>query len=203
MKTLKLILFLLLTTSISNVTGEGNSDDTNHTAGFIDIIVQSNINRLVFKYDLRGKCLFSANGIKTKYTNDTSGLRISIPVSDFQIRNQSAYKDFLTLLKSDQFPYLQIEIPQNPGIFIPENGSGILKNVTVTVAGVSKKYDIDCSIEKTGTENEILLGLSHIRLTDFEIEPPVKFSGLIKVRDEIIVKFGFCMQNIGDAVKSI
>jgi len=203
MKQIKLILILLLA---NNVCFGGEDDKirrTDYSAGFIDIVVQSNINSLVFNYDLQGKCEFTSNGIKTKYEDDTSGIRILVPVRDFKCKNQFAYKDFIMLLKAEHFPYLEIEIPQNQGNIIPANGSGILKDVTVTVAGISKRYDISCRIEKSENENEILIGISQIRLTDFEIEPPVKFSGLVKVRDEIIVKFGFCLKNTIKAVNSI
>ena len=202
MRSIRLISILLFTASMCFGAHEKDSVKTGNPSGFLDIIVQSNINRLIFNYDLNENCLPSANAVKTNYDYDPADLRILIPVRDFQSRNKSVYKDFLTLLKADQFPYLEIIIPQNPGIFITENSSGILHNVMITVAGVSKNYDIDYSIEKTGTQNDILLGLSRIRLTDFGLEPPVKFSGLVKVRDEIIVKFGFCLKNKGKAVKS-
>jgi hypothetical protein len=203
MKPIKLILILFFTINVCLGEDNGKSGKTDYSAGFIDIIVKSNINSLVFSYDLRGKCILAANGIKTKYAYDTSRLRIMVPIRDFKCKNQFVYKDFLTLLKAEYFPYLEIAIPQNPCIITPANGSGILKDVSVSVAGVIKKYDINCRIENAENENEILLGTSRIRLTDFGIEPPVKFSGLVKVKDEIIVNFGFCLKNTGKAVNSI
>ena len=202
MKQYRLISLLLLIIPASIGASERTSDKTDNPTGFIDILVQSNINRLVFNYDLYKNCIKSKQGTKTNYEYDSSAFRIMIPVRDFRCRNKSVYNDFLTLLKADQFPFLEIKIPENMGIYISENKSGILHNVTITVAGVSRNYDIDYSIENTGTGNEILLGLSHLRLTDFGLEPPVKFSGLVKVRDEIIVKFGFCLKKTDQAVKS-
>jgi hypothetical protein len=35
------------------------------------------------------------------------------------------------------------------------------------------------------------MGTLKVRLTDLEIEPQVKYFGLVKIRDEVIVKFGF------------
>lgn len=200
----QLILISILLFPISLCSGEmlEKPEKADHTAGFIDIVVQSNVNSILFEYDLEGKCLFNTNSIKTKYENDQSGMRILVPVKEFKVRNQSVYKDFLTLVKADQFPYLEIYIPHNQDIAIPENRSGILKDVSVTVAGVAKKYNINCRIEKN-ENNEILLGLCHLRLTEFGLEPPVKFYGLVKVKDEIIVKFGFCLQNSDGTVINI
>jgi hypothetical protein len=201
----QLILISILLFPISLCSGEmvEKSEKADPTAGFIDIVVQSNVNSILFEYDIEGKCLFNTNGIKTKYENNPSGLRILVPVKEFKVTNQSVYKDFLTLVRADQFPYLEIYIPRNPETIIPEDGTGVLKNVSITVAGISKKYDINCRLENNDDNNEILLGVSRLRLTDFGLEPPVKFYGLVKVKDEIIVKFGFCMQKTAEAVKSI
>lgn len=183
---------------------DGNSSTKDSGSGFIEITVQSNINRLIFNYNLTGNCIISSGAAKTKYDYDTSGLKISVPIRDFECRNQSVYEDFLRLLKADQFPYLEIDVPQYQAFNVSENETSVLeKEIAITVTGISKKYDIICRIEKNGAQNEILYGIAQIRFTDFEIKPPVKFSGLVKVKDEIIVKFGFCIQNNVEAIKSI
>ena len=133
MKPHRLISLLLLILPVSVGASEPTSDKTDNPTGFIDILVQSNINRLVFNYDLYKNCIKSTHGTKTNYKNDSSEFRIMIPVRDFRCRNKSVYKDFLTLLKADQFPFLEIKIPQNTEIYLSENNSGILHNVTISL----------------------------------------------------------------------
>jgi len=70
-----------------------------------------------------------------------------------------------------------------------------LKGVSITVAGVSNQFDLNCKIDKVDNENQILNGTTRIKLTDFEIVPPVKLLGLVRVKNEIIINFKFCIKS--------
>jgi len=195
MKKFFLILILFFPVLISFREDDGlKSERTNYSSGFIDITVETNINSLFFSYDLKEWCLSVMGATEPDYSHDTSLTRINIPVKDFTCANQFAYRDFLTLLKVDQFPNLEIAIPQNPGFVSQKEDSVILNEVSLTVAGMTKKYDIDCEIERTDDESQILSGTIRVKLTDHEIAPPVKWLGLVKVKNEIIVKFGLCFK---------
>jgi len=195
MKKILLILILFSFVLVSFMGDDGlKYGTTDHSFGFIDITVETNFNRLFFRYDLKEWCLSVADATEPEYVHNTSVSRINIPVKDFKCTNQFVYRDFLALLKVDQFPNLEITIPQNPDIISYTEDSVILNGISFTVAGVSKKYDIDCEIEKVDNENQILNGTIRVKLTDLEIDPPVKWLGLVKVKNEIIVKFGFCFK---------
>jgi hypothetical protein len=72
--------------------------------------------------------------------------------------------------------------------------------VTISIAGVSKKYDITGRIEDLNSNDHLLVGTINISLADLEIEPPVKFFGLVKIKDEVIVKFGISLKDYNLAV---
>ena len=122
---------------------------------------------------------------------DTAAIIIVVPVKDFQCGNPFGYKDFITLLKANQHPFMKIEIPRKTFFQHKGSTSVIINGVSLSVAGVSRNYDILCKIEQTGNENQLIIGTTMIRLTDMEIEPPVKSMGLVKIKNEIIVNFGF------------
>jgi hypothetical protein len=168
---------------------------TNSSTGFIDITVQSNIDRQFFQYNLGQQCLSITHGSLNTTSADTSIFRIIIPVKEFRCTNKFVYEDFLDLIKACQFPYLKINIPNNLMISYDNNQSIILKGVTITVAGVSKQYDINCRIDKSDNDTRVLKGTTTLKLTDLEIVPPVKFLGLVKVKNEIVIDFGFCLNN--------
>ncbi|HUX57531.1 MAG TPA: hypothetical protein VMV77_11190 [Bacteroidales bacterium] len=197
MKKVLLILqfiYPLLTGFITDDTSAGRMEAS---YGFIDINVESNINKLFFKYDLKEKS-YPFSGIDcTKNTDDTSAIQIVVPVKDFQCTNHFAYRDFLKLLKESQFPFLAISIPKNT-IINSETGDWlIIHDVMLTIAGVAKKYDIICRIEYDKNREKVLIGTTKILLTDLDIEPPVKTLGLIRIKNEIIVNFGFyCNENL-------
>ena len=117
-----------------------------------------------------------------------------IPVKEFKCTNQFAYNDLLTLLKEDQYPFLEIDIPYISGISSESNDSVLLKSVSFFVAGASKKYDINCRIKKSGNNSQILNGMTRLKLTDLGLEPPVRLFGIVKVNDEIIIDFAFCLK---------
>lgn len=167
-----------------------------YSSGFINITVESNINRLFFNYSIKGNCL-SDPGSSSLFPDDSLSLtRIVVPVKEFKCLNQHAYKDFLSLLKADKFPNLEIDFPVNTDIVHNSDDSILLRGVIISVAGIYKNYDINCKIDSKIKNSRVLLGTIRINLTDLDIEPPVKSFGLIKVRNEIIINFGFCLSDI-------
>jgi len=163
------------------------------TAGYMDIIVESNINRLSFSYDLTEINLHNEEELSG--SSDSGYTSIVIPVRDFRCENKIAFNDFITLLKADKYPVLNIKIPYRM-MFQPfHNDSLILNNLTATIAGISKKYNIACRIENMSTDGCLLSGTLNIRLSDLDIVPPVKYFGLVKVKNEVIVKFGVHLRN--------
>jgi len=192
-KAFLILVFWLPLVAGADLNSENRSTPDN-PAGFIDITVESNINRLFFKYDLKGVCLTLNDRIKTAYAHDTTFSAIRVPVKEFRSTNQMAYRDFLELVRSEEYPVLEIVIPDKP-VARYDSGSELkLNGVAVTVAGVTRLYDVSCTIEKS-ENNRLLTGIIIIKLTDFDIDPPVKWAGLVKVRNEIIVKFGLCIRN--------
>jgi hypothetical protein len=192
--------FLILIICLPGFAGSGLADGlksggTNISSGFIGITVLSNINKQFFQYNLKQQCLPIAKESENRNTAGISASSIIIPVEEFKCTNKFVYKDFLTLLKVQQYPYLEIDIPYNSGTKNKLANSVILRGVTITVAGVSNQYDISCKIDKGDNENQILDGTVRIKLTDLEISPPVKFFGLVKVKNEIIINFQFCIKS--------
>jgi hypothetical protein len=197
MRKLLLILALCLTELAGFSLDDGlKSGKTNSSTGFIDITVLSNIDKQFFQYNLNQQCLSIAKEPGTGYMTGASVSRIKIPVEEFKCTNKFVYKDFLTLLKAEMYPYLEIDIPASSGIKYNIDDSLILKGVTITFAGVSNQYDINCKIEKGDNENQILEGSARIKLTDIDIAPPVRLFGLVKVKNEITINFEFCLKSV-------
>lgn len=159
-------------------------------SSYIDVTVTSNIDRELFSYLLNQNCL---SPTPAPESNDTSVLKISVPVKEFKCINRIAYNDFLDLLNADHFPYLEINIPMNSVIKDKTDNLTLLKDVLITVAGVSKKYNIYCKTDGSNDDYQILKGTTSLKLTDLHISPPVKLFGLIRVKNEINIDFEFCL----------
>lgn len=193
MKSFIPILIILYTLVVGFTIDDGGTEGMEPTTGYIDITVESNVNRLFFKYAMDEVCLSLTGSTLQNINGDSAPAMITVPVREFKCTNKMAYNDFLTLLKEGQYPEMTITIPQKVIPRIYSTDSVVLNDVLISIAGVSKKYDIECKIENLNTDDQFLIGTAKIRLSDLEIEPPVKSFGLVKVRDEIIVKFGFCL----------
>lgn len=159
------------------ISGDGDSPVT----GYINITVESNVNKVLFTYPISDRNIASTNG---KMTN------IVLPVKDFKCDNKIAYKDFLSLLKADIYPDMTIELPGKVLQQLRNSDEVVLRNVTINLAGVSKEYDIVCTAEDSGSGDKVLSGTIMVGLTELDITPPVKYFGMVKIKDEVIVKFG-------------
>ena len=109
--------------------------------------------------------------------------RLIVPVKSFTSSNKMALRDFYKLLKSDEYPTMDIQLNY---INLPDNSNSTtgVAVVDVTITGVTKKYLFPIKTEKNGTR--YIFGVEkHINIRDFGLKPPVQMMGMLKV-DEII-----------------
>jgi hypothetical protein len=118
-----------------------------------------------------------------------SRTHIKIPVKKFKADNPFIYKDFMVLLQAAEHPYITVDLPKP---FEPSQQSDSGKfDIRITIAGISQEYKAKCFSDICDNGNTFLFGTQIIRLSDFNIDPPEKTFGLIKVKDEVIINFGF------------
>ncbi|MEB2773885.1 hypothetical protein SYJ56_01115 [Algoriphagus sp. D3-2-R+10] len=76
------------------------------------------------------------------------------------------------------------------------NQENLRGEVEITLAGVSKIYPISCVFLAKNGGKALLAGERKLAFTDFEIDPPVKLLGTIKVRNSIEVNFGLVLEEL-------
>ena len=173
---------------------EGEPEGKEPATGFIDIAVESNVNIVNFTYALNNKIL-NVDSENPGIESDSETASIIVPVKDFRCNNETAFQDFLTLLKADDFPNITITIPKSILMKAHPGEPIVIHDILINIAGISKKYDITCSVDNNYSDGYILVGSIKIMLTSLDIEPPVKLFGLVKIKDEVIVKFGFSLDD--------
>lgn len=162
-------------------------------SGFINIIVESNVNKLLFTCEIDE---MNTPFREVIYESGNSGSAIiNIPLKDFNCVNKAALNDFLSLLKADRHPDFLIIIPDLNIINCYNKDSVIIRDVSANVAGVTKKYDVSFRIENTNTGFCLYTGTLRILLSDLNIKPPVKYFGLVRVKNEVLVKFGLYLKS--------
>lgn len=128
-----------------------------------------------------------------KNSSEWSG-SIHLKTVNFDCSNAVMTKDFRETLQMESHPTISVRfhklIKESENI----NQVNLHGEVEITLAGVSKTYPISCVFLAKNGRKALLTGERKLTFTDFEIDPPVKFLGTIKVRDSIEVTFGLVLE---------
>lgn len=120
---------------------------------------------------------------QNRYTLSQNTLNIN--VKNFTSNNPMALRDFLKLIKSNEYPqikvilnYMDIKSGEKK-----DKKKGVA-NVTYTITGVSKTYQMNVVATSIG-DKLVLDGEKRLSIKDFGLEPPSPLMGLIKVSEWI------------------
>ena len=155
---------------------------SDNCSDYVFITGETNVNKFDFIYNRKGFSMV--------HPGRSGNYEIEIPVRDFEPGNPFMYRDFLTMLKADQYPYINITIPGDR--FNPETTEAdtSVTPVHITIAGVTRVYLLRCSVQRCA-DGFMVAGSEPVRLSDFQLKGVERLGGLIKLRDEIDVSFGF------------
>jgi hypothetical protein len=188
---LYLLLFIFYPVFATSQDWTVMTNNNEYPGSYVHISGETNINCFECNYD-KNRDHQSTDNAFVKYPQ-VSGQTIKtyIPVSEFECSNSVMYNDFQELLNSSEFPYITIEIdPSQIRNILPDKSSTDL-NFSITIADVTNVQNISCGINNYPNSTMSITGEATIHLADFQIKPPVKLMGLIKVKDEVTIKFYF------------
>lgn len=100
----------------------------------------------------------------------------------FDCGSRAINKDFRSLIKANQFPSIEIELHKLKNI----KQSSAEATLKITIAGISKTYNTTVNFN---SHNNNYKGTLQLNINDFELEPPSKMFGLIKVKKDIDISF--------------
>ncbi|MFD0931574.1 YceI family protein [Psychroflexus salinarum] len=118
--------------------------------------------------------------------------QLQLESTSFDCGGRRINKDFEELVKSSQFPSIQIEVFE----IIPEK-SKLQANIKVSIAGVTKSLPVFVTLEKG--EDITYTSVLKLNIEDFNLDTPTKMMGLIKVHEEISIHVNL---RLGLSVKS-
>lgn len=117
---------------------------------------------------------------------------IIIPTDRINCDNPLMSNDLQLMLKSSQYPKISIEmddlIIRNAGYNLVHTGA------LITLLDISKRYTIPISAVIQNDQLH-LQGCLKIQLSDFDISPPTKLFGFVKVNNTIDIQFGLIYTN--------
>jgi hypothetical protein len=115
---------------------------------------------------------------------------VGLDASTFDCGMAMMTSDFRKTINSDEYPAIVIDFisfERTPSYAQKEeNFKGILK---ISLAGVTKLFEMDCSIEAKSNGLIHLRGGRDFTFADFGLKPPSRMMGTIKVKEDLAVKF--------------
>ncbi len=119
-----------------------------------------------------------------------------INVNCFDCHQKYITSDLRKTLKADETPFFQIHL-LNIGYFNMQPGRQPIRGwVDVTLAGITRRMEINYVLQVSGNNNILLTGEQQMLFSDFKLTPPRKLAGLIKVENEINVQFQLVMRMV-------
>lgn len=121
------------------------------------------------------------------------GTQLKVPVSTLDCGNIAMNSNLCTTLNAEKYPDIGIElieVTSKDGQ--PLNITGLttmIAKVKISMAGQTRLREIRFAGKQTSPGNYFFTGIHNILLSDYNIEAPEAFFGLIKVNDLIAVKF--------------
>jgi len=158
---------------------------------YINIVGNTNLNRFEFRLDFPLHQIFSVENSSLNSNQHTGLYEIPLPIKSFEASNQLLYRDFLMLLKENLHPKIIIGIGYHQLLEFLEGETYTVQNIKITLAGVTKEYPVSCIVNSCSDNLVYITGYKNFKLTDFNIDPPEKFQGLVKVENEVMINFGF------------
>ncbi|UCH15627.1 MAG: hypothetical protein JSV22_06600 [Bacteroidales bacterium] len=173
----------------------------NICAGYIQISGTSNINNFKLTSSLSPVNLNDSINKKT-INNESPVIELQIPIKKFRTSNPLIYKDFIKLLNAESYPFIIIGINYQTLNNIFQKSLKKYFQLEITLTGVTQRYKVAYETSRCYDEYIFIQGLKNIKLSDFNLEPPEKLKGLIKVNNNLLINFGFlynCNDNLNFA----
>jgi hypothetical protein len=185
-----LLAFAFISASDPNQDGHGIYRLVVHPSSSITIAGSTNVNKykcVIGKYT--GSDTLSLTAERGKGAYFRKGL-VKLEASLFDCEKQMITKDFAETIQAKKYPYITINfISFERAPEFKESEEPFRGRFTITLANVAVPSDVRCKIVKDKNNLIHLRGWHLFKFSDFNLEPPTKMMGLIKVEEMITVDF--------------
>lgn len=190
---MKSVIFIVLLWSSLNIGTVNETMETSlvvHPSSSVTINGKTNVNKFTCAIAAyTGTDTLMLTAVRGKGASFKRGL-VKLNAPGFDCGMNVITKDFRESIQSDTYPYIKINfisferVPKYETTEEKFNGK-----LTITLADVAVPCDVRCSIIKDEKNLIHLRGKRAFKFSDFNLEPPTKMMGAIKVDENIIVNF--------------
>ncbi|HYF02818.1 MAG TPA: hypothetical protein VEC36_05545 [Patescibacteria group bacterium] len=157
------------------------------------ITIQGSTN--IGSYSCSLEKVYSQEPLIYTQTNDNLQFRrnrLVLPVKEFECNNFLIDKDFQELLKAKEYNNIFVEMLELEN---PESIHGkVSGKVKITIMNSEKVYMIPFQAKHSVSKDFSLTGKVNLVFSDFNLVPPKRFGGMIKIDETIAVNFNLKMQ---------
>jgi hypothetical protein len=113
---------------------------------------------------------------------------LTIDINNFDCHQRTITNDFRKTLKADQYRFLKIQFISLDA-FDVRNPQTVKGKVEILLAGQVKYTTIDFTTNSTNTGLIQMIGTKTLLFSEFNLHPPKKMAGIVKIKEEIRVNF--------------
>ncbi len=117
---------------------------------------------------------------------------VRVPVQAFDCGRRRMTEDLQETLEIEEHPEIRFELV-HASVGAPTDTSDQWRAIrvlgTLTIAGTKRLVNLKARGHALDENRFRVRGCRAIKMTDFNIEPPIKFFGLVKVKDRVEVQF--------------
>ncbi|MCU0380105.1 MAG: hypothetical protein MUE58_02855 [Chitinophagaceae bacterium] len=114
---------------------------------------------------------------------------VNIDISQFDCHQKYITSDLRKTLRADKYPQLRIHFLSMDDLTWVQEGQKVRGQVNIELAGHIKRYDMEYTVIHEQGNRFRLCGSKQILFSDFNLVPPGKLAGLVRINQEIKVNF--------------
>lgn len=163
-----------------------------------EIVIQgaTNVNRFV----CRIACYEGTDTLRYQTDDKACQIRfdrnaMSIPIRSFDCGSKTISNDFRDALQSDRYPLLDIRLLSLQTNALRDSDR-VKSVVDITLAGKTKRFNTEYAVDIDKGNIIRLNGVQTVHFADFGLTPPEKFSGLVKVKEALEVRFNLVIREL-------
>ncbi len=129
---------------------------------------------------------------------DINGLKFELPTHEFDCGMRLMTNDFQKLLKADQYENVLLEIDQLhlTDDYNLDSLENVKSETLIQITDQNRTETIESGYLRKYQGQFILGGAHKIKMTRYNIEPPTKFFGTVRARDELYIEFEVIFESI-------
>jgi len=126
---------------------------------------------------------------------------VEIPVHSFSGPNTRMLHDFLNMIKASKYPNITLALEPRDLMQCERQTEPTQFKTRITIAGATNTYVVPCKVVACKNNEFLVEGKLEVKLTDFQLNPPKKFFGMVRVNNKASINYAFKFHRGNDIFK--